>query len=142
MDLGLRIRLAGYRCLFVPTAQVFHVGHGSDLPHERYIFLIARNRIFLFLKNIPFILIAKHLVSLIYGWLFYFFAFSFSRAYLKGTLASFKYVSPMLKERKHIRKHTKLSLDGIDHALSRDWPEISLGQLSCQWLRHFVSHKK
>ncbi len=142
MDLGLRIRLAGYRCLFVPTAKVFHVGHGSALPHEHYIFLIARNRIFLFLKNIPFILIVKHLASLTYGWLFYFLAFCFSRTYLKGTLASLKYVLPMLKKRKQIRKHTKLSLDAIDRALSRDWPEISLGRLSCQWLRHFFGQKK
>jgi GT2 family glycosyltransferase len=139
MDLGLRIRLAGYRCLFVPTAQVLHVGHGSALPHERHIFLIARNRVFLFLKNIPFILIGKHFASFIYGWLFSFLAFCFSRTYLKGTLASLKYVLPMLKKRKQIRKHTKLSLDAIDRVLSRDWPEISLGRLSCQWLHHFFT---
>ncbi|MDM8553169.1 glycosyltransferase family 2 protein [Desulfococcaceae bacterium HSG7] len=142
IDLGLRIRLAGYRCLFVPTAQVLHIGHGSAIPHECYIFLVARNRIFIFLKNIPCILIVKHLASLIYGWLFYFLAFSFSRTYLKGTLASLKYMLLMLKKRKRIRKHTRLSLDAIDCALSQDWPEISLGQLSCQWLRHFVRHKK
>lgn len=142
LDLGLRIRLAGYRCLFIPSAQVLHVGHGSDLPPDRYVFLMGRNRFFLFLKNIPFALIAKHSVSFMYGWLFLFFAFCFSATYIKGTLAALKYVLPIIAKRKQIRRQTRLSHVAIDRALSRHWPDITLGQLSAQWIHHFLNKGK
>lgn len=54
MDLGWRARLRGWRCLYVPTAVVYHLqsatsGQGS--PFKRY--LLTRNRIWTLLKNYP-----------------------------------------------------------------------------------------
>lgn len=141
IDLGLRMRLAGYNCLFIPDAVVLHVGHGSAMPHERYIFLFARNRIFLFVKNIPAVLLLKHIHSLIYGWLFYFMAFAFSPMYLRGTAASLKYWSILFKKRKAIQSLTALSYDELDRLLSHEWPEITLGRLTFQWMRHFLFTK-
>ena len=58
-ELGLRARIAGWRCIYVPTAVVFH-HHGSSLGRfsaERMI-LIERNRLWLAAKLFPWRLLA------------------------------------------------------------------------------------
>jgi len=51
-DLGLRGRLAGWRCVFVPEAKVYHFYSGFWKKHLlRKIFFIERNRILLVYKN-------------------------------------------------------------------------------------------
>src|SRR5712692_484526 len=53
-ELGLRARIAGWRCMYVPSAVVFH-HHGSTLGRfaaER-MFLIERNRVWLAAKLFP-----------------------------------------------------------------------------------------
>ena len=143
VDLGLRIRLAGYRCIFIPTAIVYHVGHGSSLPHEQYIFLTSRNRLFIYIKNIPAILLLIHFGSIVYGWVFYFLAFGLHKSYLKGTLSFFKFLPVMLKKRRAVRSQTELNTTDIDALLSSEWPEISLLTLSRDYIQaHLVSIHK
>ena len=136
VDLGLRIQLAGYRCYFIPKAIVYHVGHGSALPQEKYVFLTSRNRLFLFIKNIPTILLITHFGSIVYGWVFFFLAFGLQKSYLKGTLSFFKFLPVMLKKRKAVRSQTKLNTSDIDALLSSEWPEISLLTLLKNYIRH------
>jgi GT2 family glycosyltransferase len=62
-DLGFRLRLRGYRCLYVPTAVVFHVGSVSTGKYsDFYVYQGHRNLVWVYLKNMPFALM------LIYGW--------------------------------------------------------------------------
>lgn len=50
-DLGLRGRLAGWRCWYVPTAIVYHQYSGSTSPHSPLkAFLVERNRIWVVAK--------------------------------------------------------------------------------------------
>jgi len=135
VDLGLRIRLAGYHCFFIPKAIVYHVGHGSSLPREQYVFLTSRNRLFLYIKNIPAILLFTHFGSIVYGWVFFFLAFGLQKSYLKGTLSFFKLLPVMLNKRKAVRSLTKLSTSDIDALLSSEWPEISLLTLLKNYIR-------
>ncbi|MFA6548434.1 MAG: glycosyltransferase family 2 protein [Candidatus Margulisiibacteriota bacterium] len=59
-DLGLRARLAGWKCRFVPKAIVYHLYAGSwRLYPLRKIFLIERNRTLLVWKMFPFWTIMK-----------------------------------------------------------------------------------
>jgi len=53
-DLGLRIRLAGWRCLYMPGAVVYH-HHSSTLGRfsEQRLVLVERNRAWLALKLFP-----------------------------------------------------------------------------------------
>ena len=67
VDLGLRGRLSGYGCTFVPTAVILHKGHGSALPNRAYIRLVTRNRLMLFGKNIPLRLLVCYLPQLLIG---------------------------------------------------------------------------
>jgi GT2 family glycosyltransferase len=53
-ELGLRARIAGWRCLYVPMAVVRHHRGGSlDVASTRRIFLIERNRVLLAAKLFP-----------------------------------------------------------------------------------------
>lgn len=67
IDLGLRLQLAGYRCLYIPSAEMLHKGQGSPIRKEKYIINMTRNRIFLLMKNIAFLLIIHNLPFIIAG---------------------------------------------------------------------------
>jgi len=54
VDLGFRLQLAGYRCLFVPDAKIKHIG--SAITGQNSTFTIYhghRNLIFVLFKNVP-----------------------------------------------------------------------------------------
>ena len=53
-DLGLHIRLLGFRCLFIPSALVYHKQSGTAKPFSsQKLFWIERNRIWVLLRFLP-----------------------------------------------------------------------------------------
>lgn len=60
VDLGLRARFAGYRCLAVPAAKVFHMGAASSGggPSEFSVRMTTKNLYNVMLKNLPLSLLA------------------------------------------------------------------------------------
>jgi len=53
-DIGLRARLAGWKCLYVPSAIVYHKSSASTDPYSPWkIYLVERNRIFILFKYFP-----------------------------------------------------------------------------------------
>ena len=54
VDLGFRLRLRGYRCLYVPMAVVRHVGSGTTCKNSDIsIYYGHRNLVWTFFKNMP-----------------------------------------------------------------------------------------
>lgn len=55
VDLGFRLRLAGYRCLYVPQSVVHHVGSGlTGGQHSNFsVYHGHRNLVWTFIKNMP-----------------------------------------------------------------------------------------
>lgn len=55
VDLGFRLRLAGYRCLYVPQSVVHHVGSGTTGgKHSEFsVYHGHRNLVWAFVKNMP-----------------------------------------------------------------------------------------
>ena len=54
IELGLKLRLSGYRCLYVPEAVVYHHGSAGEGLHDRTkVFLIERNRVWTLLLFFP-----------------------------------------------------------------------------------------
>lgn len=55
VDLGFRLRLAGFRCLYVPLSVVYHVGSGTTGgQHSAFsIYYGHRNLVWTFVKNMP-----------------------------------------------------------------------------------------
>lgn len=58
VDLGFRLRLAGYRCLYVPSSIVHHIGSGTTGgQHSNFsVYHGHRNLVWTFIKNMPGIL--------------------------------------------------------------------------------------
>ena len=54
VDLGFRLRLSGYRCLYVPQARVLHIGSASlGKESEFAIYHTLRNMVWIFFRNMP-----------------------------------------------------------------------------------------
>jgi len=59
IDLGFRLRLAGVRCIYLPNAEVLHVGSGSSGPRSpQAVYYHQRNMVWTFFKNMPGLLLA------------------------------------------------------------------------------------
>jgi GT2 family glycosyltransferase len=73
-ELGLRARLFGWKCIYIPTAIVYHVHSGTSGPYDPHkIFLVERNRLWLALKLLPWplVLLNPYYSFLRYFWHFY-----------------------------------------------------------------------
>jgi len=55
IDLGFRLRLAGYRCLYVPQSEAYHVGSGTTGgQHSNFsVYHGHRNLVWTYVKNMP-----------------------------------------------------------------------------------------
>lgn len=91
IDLGYRARIAGYYSLYIPEAQVYHVGSASS--GSRYndfkVDLTARNSVYLIYKNMPFLQILLNLPFLLAGFLIkmiFFIRKGFGDVYVKGLI--------------------------------------------------------
>ncbi len=114
IDLGLRGRLFGYTCRYVPSATVLHKGHGSGLPNRDYIRLVTRNRLMLFGKNIPLRLIIRHLHHLLAGQLVLFVQFRSPVDSIAGYLSVVPRIPHVARERRRILTTRTLSDREID----------------------------
>ena len=71
VDVGYRARISGYRNMYEPGAEVYHVGSGmSGSRYNRFkIGLSSRNNVYLIYKNMPFIQLLLNLPFLALGFL-------------------------------------------------------------------------
>ena len=118
VDLAFRARLAGWRCLYVPRAVLFH-HHAWSLGHESSskIFLLERNKILTILKNWPLkqmIYYAPLIVTydLLADGYYLFKKNDLSR--LKAKFSALKQLPRVLKERQKIQGNRKISYADMD----------------------------
>ncbi|MCX6992408.1 MAG: glycosyltransferase family 2 protein [Kiritimatiellaeota bacterium] len=142
VDLGLRGHLRGYRYLFVPSAEVLHQGHGSGLPQARYVRLMTRNRILLFLKNLPMRLLIRHASSLLYGQLYFSIAYRRPLAALAGYLSVLPVLPHIVRERRAIRSKLKLTLAQVEHLLTPTMNEPPLRELARTWWQRKMQNEE
>lgn len=135
VDLGLRARLRGYRCLFVPTAEVLHQGHGGGLPHAFYVRLMTRNRLLLMFKNIPARLLFRHALPLLYGQWYFFLMFRRPFAALAGYCSFLMSLPYLLRERRRILNNAVISMEQLDQLLTPAMDEPSLREAALAWRR-------
>lgn len=126
IDLGLRGRLLGYRCLYVPDAVVAHKGHGSVLPHVRYVRYMARNRAMLFKKNIPARLLRRNARKIWYGQLYFMLAHRRPLSTLAGWCSLLPLTMHVLRSRRRFLPRIVLTDDEIQSLLDPDWHEPPL----------------
>lgn len=95
IDIGYRARIAGYRNLYIPEAQVYHAGSASSgSRHNAFkVDLSARNSIYLIYKNMPFLQILLNLPLLFIGYFIktlFFVRKGLGGVYLKGLVKGFR----------------------------------------------------
>jgi len=109
VDIGFRAQLAGYRCLFVPKAIVYHKYHAtSSRVSSLRVCLIERNKYFVLVKNLPtrLLLLCLPLVALHEGLCF---ITALRRGYLGVYFKALKdlwaHFPQMLRNRRYIQTH-------------------------------------
>lgn len=124
-DLSLRAQLAGYRCLYVPDAVVYHkVSSSLGLRPEQAVFWSQRNAEWLMLKNIPDSLLRKYrrqraayrLTSFLF-----FAARGRLRPYLRAKRAARQGRRRILEKRTAIQARKKVSDGYIESLMERRW---------------------
>lgn len=126
IDLGLRGRLFGYRCVFVANATVMHKGHGSNLPTGDYVRFMTRNRLIVLGKNIPFPLLVRHFHHILIGQLALFIQYRRPFDSIIGYLSFFRQIPHVLRERHRILAPSRLSIQEIDQLLDRSSDGVCL----------------
>jgi len=114
-DLSFRAQLAGFRCLYVPDAVVYHIGSvstgGKRSPTATR--LGTQNGVNLLVKNLPASLLVRSLPSLMAGQLSRVLITALSpgglRAYFSGLAGAWRLLPRMLERRKVIQKGRRVS---------------------------------
>ena len=131
IDIGYRARIYGYRNMFCPAAQVFHVGSGtSGSKYNAFkVKLSARNNLYVNYKNMPLPILILNFLPLLSGYLVkyvFFLKIGWGKEYKEGiqegirTMRSQKKVPFRIR---HLPNYIRIEAQLIRHTFSyaRDW---------------------
>ena len=125
VDLGFRLRLKGYRSLYVPTAVVHHVGSATFGERSDFVYYyVQRNFIWIFIKNMPSAMLWRYLPAHILANLFHVFYFTLHR---RGRLAwqakydAVKELPKIMEKRRVIQKGRKSTNSELLRTMERGW---------------------
>ena len=134
VDLSLRINRAGYTCLYVPAAVVYH--HGSASSGSKInpftIYWSTRNYLPVIIKNLPATLIARYLPFMVAWQLYWFIACvkqRVLRSYCKGMWDALRpgFFLTMLKKRTWLKKLWRLPARELHRRIVNSEREIFEG---------------
>jgi GT2 family glycosyltransferase len=116
VDFGLRAQSAGFKCIYVPTSIVYHLGCGTTGSgySALVVRLSAQNNWNTIAKNIPAELLWKFLPQILY-WQLYYLAVVVVRSgqlvpWCQGTYSAVTMLPRMMKKRERIQAKRKVSL--------------------------------
>ncbi len=123
MDLAWRAQLAGYRCVYVPNALVYHrlAATGGGVTASYY---DGRNTIWILIKDYPAALWRKHAIKILraqfdLGWqALRAWRGAAARARLRGMVASLRGLPKMLRKRRRIQQSRRVSIAYLDSILT------------------------
>lgn len=124
VDLGFRLRLAGYRCLYVPSSIVHHVGSGTTGGrHSDFsIYHGHRNLVWTFVKNMPgylfWFLLPLHLLLNLVSVL-WFSLTGHGRVIFRAKRDALFGLPKMWRKRKNIQKHRSVAIREIWRVLNK-----------------------
>src|SRR5947209_578834 len=131
-DWAFRARLAGYACLAVPTAVVYHVGSATTGAGSPLLFrLSTRNRVRLVLKNYPLPLLVRCAPAILASHARLIAASALSRRLrpvLQGYAEALTLLPDTLRERRRVQRLRRVSEAELRAAFSR--PEQFIRPLS------------
>ncbi|RPJ03144.1 MAG: glycosyltransferase family 2 protein [Chloroflexi bacterium] len=123
MDLAWRAQLAGYRCVYVPNAIVYHrlAATGGGVTASYY---DGRNTIWILIKDYPAALWRKHAFEILrtqldLGWqALRAWRGAAARARLRGMAASLRGLPKMLRKRRRIQSSRRVSIAYLESILT------------------------
>ncbi|MBI4204750.1 MAG: glycosyltransferase family 2 protein [Betaproteobacteria bacterium] len=126
VDLGFRLRLAGYRCLYVPDAVVYHVGSATTGKDSDFaVYHGHRNLVWTYVKNMPgplfWLYLPAHVAANIAGIAWYALRNRW-RIILRAKWDAIKGLRQMWRKRKDIQARRAVSAWAIRNAMEKGWP--------------------
>jgi GT2 family glycosyltransferase len=125
VDLGFRLRLYGYRCLYVADAVVAHVGSASyGRESDQTVYQVQRNVIWTYLANMPDRLFWKYLPAHVVANLIFLIYYLFRgqlRAAWRAKWHAVRALPVLLRKRKRIQGTRRISPDQIEQFLEHSW---------------------
>jgi len=122
-DLSFRAQLKGYKCLYVPTAIVFHrVSATIGKLSNRQVYYGQRNVEYVYIKNMPTGLILKHFFfHLIYniGAFLFFLSKGRGLVFLKAKLSVSMNLKGLLEKRKVIQKTRRVDNTYLEEIMEK-----------------------
>ncbi len=123
VDMGLRAQSAGYKCLYVPSAVMYHLGCGTTGSgyHPMVVRLSSQNNWNTIVKNIPTPLLIKFLPQILYSQLYY-LAVVIVRggqwlAWLTGSWRAVCLFPKMLAKRREIEQRRKVPIEYLERLI-------------------------
>jgi GT2 family glycosyltransferase len=125
VDLGFRLRLLGFQCLYLPEAVVKHVGSASvGVKSDFAVYYWQRNFIWAFMKNMPFSLFWKALPAHLLANIIY-MASSITKGKIwvvfKAKFDALRSLPKMIKKRKEIQKARKIDPSELLRVMEKGW---------------------
>jgi GT2 family glycosyltransferase len=122
VDLGFRLKMMGYRCMYIPSAIVIHEGSGISGVHSDFqIYHGHRNLVWIFFKNMPLVLLLIflpiHILMNICGILKYSFKGRMT-VILRAKCDAIKGLGRMLGKRREVQSSRTLQLLSLLKAFS------------------------
>ncbi len=131
VDIGLRAQSAGYKCLYVPSAIMYHLGCGTTGSgyHPLVVRLSAQNNWNTIVKNIPLALLFKFMPQIIY-WQAYYFAVVIVRGgqvipWLHGTWNALCLMPKMLQKRAEINRKRRVPHSYMEEIIVKSEMELA-----------------
>jgi GT2 family glycosyltransferase len=131
VDIGLRAQSAGYKCLYVPTAIMYHLGCGTTGSgyHPLVVRLSSQNNWNTIVKNIPLALLFKFAPQIFY-WQLYYFAVVIVRGgqvipWLEGSWRALMLLPKMLKKRAEINRKRRVPHSYMEEIIVRSEVELA-----------------
>jgi GT2 family glycosyltransferase len=125
VDIGFRLRLRGYRCLYIPQAVVAHVGSASyGRESARTVYQVQRNVIWTYFANMPGWLYWKYLPAHLFANLVFLIYYSLRGQWKAVWMAKWhaaRSLPALLGKRRKIQRSRRVSAREIERVLDHSW---------------------
>jgi GT2 family glycosyltransferase len=125
VDLGFRLRLRGYRCLYIPEAVVAHVGSASyGRESNRTVYQVQRNVVWSYFANMPGCLFWKYLPAHLFANLVFLIYYSLRGqwgAIWKAKWHAVRSLPALLQKRNSIQSSRRVKTGQIERVLDHSW---------------------
>ena len=124
VDLGFRLRLAGHRCLLVPSAVVHHMGAATSGGQQSdfSVYHGHRNLVWTYVKNMPCLLfwafLPYHFLLNVFS-IIWFFAQGQGRVIVGAKKEAIKAIPLMWRKRRKIQSNRRVSLSDLLYVMDK-----------------------